>query len=487
MFTEELSLGLMLTESGILDLVIEELLILPQLLLFTEKNKGAKKLLTKRVEDWREELTQELESIELSPEFKSEIDSFQAACELSEQQFSEQMADIVGGLEGKSGFYLAAREYLENSQDKPARMQYRQFMQMWRQYLIDNLTQAQHEEIAVHREKLLAEIYQRMEMSETIDEITPMENSELSAPLWDMSDIKLHKDELKTLEQSANTLRKHPKLVEMAESMGRMAQQSSEPENHSTVSEQTEIIQQKRDDVPDDIVGIYPHDDISRMLPNEVIYLAYPELEVVFYKQLLDKKLMNYQYQGIEEQHVKRKYYHNESSEKLQPKGPFLVCLDASGSMQGTPEQYAKAMTLAFMQIAMAQGRECTVLMFSKDYVTYDLAGKTGLRDIVDFLSYSFHGGTDLEPVLAKALSMMKSGKFENADLVVISDFIAPRQPQKLLDEINNIKQRDNRFHAIALSQHANPKVMKIFDHIWDYVPTVGLNSVKSWFGKRFK
>lgn len=66
--------------------------------------------------------------------------------------------------------------------------------------------------------------------------------------------------------------------------------------------------------------------------------------------------------------------------------------------MSGFPEQCAKAMAYALMQIALAEDRDCYVMLFSSEFITYELTRQDGLREASDFLSYSFHGGTDFEP-----------------------------------------------------------------------------------------
>ncbi|POB66811.1 protein viaA, partial [Vibrio vulnificus] len=62
-------------------------------------------------------------------------------------------------------------------------------------------------------------------------------------------------------------------------------------------------------------------------------------------------------------------------------KGPFVLCVDASGSMSGFPEQSAKAMAYALMQIALAEGRDCYVILFSTEQITYELTKQDGLRE----------------------------------------------------------------------------------------------------------
>ena len=159
--------------------------------------------------------------------------------------------------------------------------------------------------------------------------------------------------------------------------------------------------------------------------------------------------------------------------------GPFIICVDASGSMRGFPEQCVKAMAFALMQIALAEDRECFVVLFSTDFVTYQLTKQDGLREASDFLSYTFHGGTDLEPAINAAIKKMQISEYQQADLVVLSDFIAPKQSKELIKQVDELKLKKNRFHAISLSKYGNPELMNIFDHHWAYMPNMTQRFIK--------
>lgn len=50
----------------------------------------------------------------------------------------------------------------------------------------------------------------------------------------------------------------------------------------------------------------------------------------------------------------------------------------------------------------------------------------------------------------------MSGDKYKNADMVVISDFIAPKQQDELLAKVDALKAKKNRFHAISLSKYGN-------------------------------
>jgi uncharacterized protein with von Willebrand factor type A (vWA) domain len=211
------------------------------------------------------------------------------------------------------------------------------------------------------------------------------------------------------------------------------------------------------------------------------MFLAYPELEVVFYKHLVDKRLMNYKVKG-KARKLRKVRAHKPQNRKVDiEKGPFIICVDASGSMSGFPEQCAKAMAYALMQIALAEDRECYVILFSTEQITYELTKSDGLREASDFLSYQFHGGTDLEPVMIKSVELMNSSRYRNADMVVMSDFIAPKQPDVILELVSSLQAKKNRFHAISLSKYGNPELMAMFDHCWKYHPNLMGRLLKKW------
>ncbi len=291
--------------------------------------------------------------------------------------------------------------------------------------------------------------------------------------LWDMASAKLTKDDVSVIKKHAEFLKKHKAIQDIAEQLGRMAVETDSDQNNATMCEELQLVEERADQATDDIVGVHEGDDLNKMLPNETLFLTHPELEVIFYKHLIDKRLMNYRMQG------KSRKLRQVTTTKVarkqidQDKGPFVVCIDASGSMRGFPEQSAKALAYALMQIALAENRDCYVIIFSTQIISYQLTKQDGLREASDFLSYTFKGGTDLEPALAHSIKLMNSDKYANADLVVISDFIAPKQSPEMIDQVCLLKQKQNRFHAVSLSKYGNPQVMALFDHCWSSHPTL--------------
>lgn len=100
-----------------------------------------------------------------------------------------------------------------------------------------------------------------------------------------------------------------------------------------------------------------------------------------------------------------------ECVKKNQNMGPMIICLDTSGSMQGLPENIAKAIVLECLKVATEQKRQCFVYSFSGpgDIAELELeASGQGIQKIISFLSMSFSGGTDVDGPLHKALDHCK-------------------------------------------------------------------------------
>lgn len=68
-----------------------------------------------------------------------------------------------------------------------------------------------------------------------------------------------------------------------------------------------------------------------------------------------------------------------------QPRGPFIVCVDTSGSMGGFNEQCAKAFCLALMRVALADRRRCFIMLFSSEVVSYELTHQQGIEQAIRF------------------------------------------------------------------------------------------------------
>ncbi|WP_076588858.1 ATPase RavA stimulator ViaA [Vibrio ostreicida] len=475
-----LNLALMIADSGIIDSAVNDLLARSQVMAITE-NRGVKSKVKNHLLKWRGQVKKRLTKVCETERFQQELALYQEVIYWDEATFFTSLPDLIKQLEWHSAFYLQARRLIEKNKGINNPMFPHYFCDQWYKSLSDAIRQAQVSELEVSKEKVLNDLYQRMETMKNMDKLSEQGDEKSTGRLWDMAAAKLSKSDLSVMKRHAEFLQKNANLQAIAENLGRMASQVEDPELNKAPAEELRVVEAISDEATDDIVGIHQSDDLNKLLPNETLFLAYPELEVVFYKHLLDKRLMNYRMQGKSRTLRKIKAQQPEHQSADVDKGPFIVCVDASGSMSGFPEQCAKAMAYALMQIALAEDRECFVILFSTEQITYQLTKQDGLREASDFLTYSFHGGTDLEPVLLKSIELMQGERYKNADMVVISDFIAPKQSQQMQDKVAQLKQQKNRFHALSLSKYGNPQLMSMFSHCWAYHPGLIGRMVKRW------
>ncbi|ROV59656.1 ATPase RavA stimulator ViaA [Vibrio ponticus] len=475
-----LNLALMIADSGMIDSAVNDLMARTQVMAMAE-NRGMKTSVKNHLLKWRGSVKKRITKVCETERFQQELALYQEVIHWDEATFFQNASEVVKKLEWHSAFYIEARRLLEENKGVNNPMFPHFFCDKWYQSLSDAIRQAQLTELKANKEKVLKDLYQRMETMKNMEKVTQEGDENSVGRLWDMASAKLTKTDLTVMKRHAEFLKKNKTLQEIAEQLGRMANEVNDPELNRTPDEELKVVEETSDEATDDIVGVHEGDDLNKLLPNETMFLAYPELEVVFYKHLVDKRLMNYKTQGKSRTLRKIRAQKSDHSKAEIEKGPFVVCIDASGSMSGFPEQCAKAMAYALMQMALAEDRDCYVMLFSTQVITYELTKQDGLREASDFLSYSFHGGTDIEPVLSQTIDLMKSDRYRNADMVVISDFIAPEPVAEIQNKVRELKKCSNRFHAISLSKYGNPDLLGMFDHNWAYHPNIVGRLLRKW------
>ena len=132
-------------------------------------------------------------------------------------------------------------------------------------------------------------------------------------------------------------------------------------------------------------------------------------------------------------------------------RGPMVVCVDGSGSMQGSKELWAKAVALTLMEIARRERRQCLGLIFSAGHRLFEVellrARGQGTRPVVlteavlEFAEHFPGGGTSFEEPLRRAVDAVSEGRFRRGDIVFITDGEASVS-ETLLAELPALRQR---------------------------------------------
>lgn len=215
-----------------------------------------------------------------------------------------------------------------------------------------------------------------------------------------------------------------------------------------------------------DIEGVGESNRLDALLPSEVALLGERQLEDTFYKKFVERRLQTFDFRS----HIRIREQVERPSIATERKGPYIVCIDTSGSMMGKPEEVAKAICYGLIEQSRAEGRNCYVITFSTRIEVLDLSNlRENRASILDFLTHSFNGGTDLTEPFRHAIEMLRSEEFSLADVLFISDFIAPPLPDYLIGMLVSLQQRNVQFHALSIGWMGQPHLLQLFDVWWLY------------------
>ncbi|CAH6148191.1 MULTISPECIES: ATPase RavA stimulator ViaA [Pantoea] len=480
---ETLSTLLSVGETELIEELIIALLASPQLALFFEKFPGLKKALLRDVPRWRAEINAELKTTPVPATLAEEFQLFQRVQLLSDREFSHQLNATLQALESlPSPFLDEANRLLQHTDiSHLSSAQHQLFLQRWRLSLTLQTLTLNQALLEQQRERLLAELQQRMALSGQLAPILGDDDEAAAGRLWDMSKASLQPGDYQLMLQYGDFLAQQPELLKLAQQLGRSREAKSVPSQDAPMEAFHHMVQEPAA-VPEEVSGIHQSDDVLRLLPPELAALSISELELEFYRRLVEKRLLTYKLQGDawHEKVTMRPASHQQHEE--QPRGPFIVCVDTSGSMGGFNERCAKAFCLALLKVALADRRRCYIMLFAHEVIGYELTGDDGLEQAIRFLSQRFRGGTDLAACLSSVVTRMEGVLWQEADAVIVSDFIAQRLPEEVIGTIKT-RQRNNqqRFHAVAMSAHGKPGILRIFDHIWRFDTGMKSRLLRHW------
>ena len=228
---------------------------------------------------------------------------------------------------------------------------------------------------------------------------------------------------------------------------------------------------------PEQTSGLCRSDDLSRMMPSEMVLLASksPQARLLHFARRAERTLLSYERVGwAEETAVTVEGFETRPAAES---GPIIVCLDTSGSMMGARETVAKAMVLECMRQSRSQQRACYLYSFSGPGDCQELELKlnsSGLYGLLEFLTGSFHGGTDVDEPFNRALARLNEAEWSNADILLVTDGeIAPPE-QSIIDSLNLAKEELGlKVHGLLVGEAGNAEVVEtICTHV---------HTFKSW------
>lgn len=306
------------------------------------------------------------------------------------------------------------------------------------------------EKIAVKLEELIPVLEDHLEMLDLLSMLFP-------GRMWDYSLQALHREYFDNLDKYAAILRKSSDLHEILEQVGRIELEYG--------SKKLQLSPHSRSEVH----SITFSGDIQTLLPVEAVKLKNPVLKLKFYADMLEEKLLTYQLRG--------KNWNSNSAGKKR-KGPVVALVDTSASMRGAPEILAKAVVLAITRRMLRENRDVKVILFSSKWQTVEieLTDKKRMgKEFLDFLKYTFGGGTDFNTALRSGLKAVKEEKtFQGADLLFLTDGASELSEKPLIREWNEIKaERKARIFSLIIGNYDAGGLDQVSDHTY-IIPDAG-------------
>ena len=341
--------------------------------------------------------------------------------------------------------------------------------------LQERYTAWQLEEIDKKRKAYLKELYKKIAQFRKLEELLSSFIRNFGR-LWDLSrtDFNDYGFDILKMKEFAELLENDKSLQELADLIGR---QNGETERYE--KELREKIEIKNEFHPKpayrgQISGLRLSGEISSALPSELAMSKNDATKPYFAKKFAENKLLSYSYVN------RQKFYREEHGieevevpvKEKEQKGPAIICVDTSGSMNGTPERVAKTITFAIAKKCLEEDRKCYLISFSTGIEVQDLSEfekGNGLLELAKFLRKSFNGGTDAEPALQHSLTLLQKNGWKNADVLVVSDMIMGNLSESVNASIKSQQAKETKFYSLLVGNSGNKNVIEVFDENWNY------------------
>lgn len=301
---------------------------------------------------------------------------------------------------------------------------------------------------------------------------------------WDTLQGHLRSRPWAEAQRAAQRLAELPALRRLIQQLGRSSRSPSAP---ARTAEQAQAQAPQRmpmktvetvlHGVPGEIAGITLGAELSRMLPSEAVMLRQPALRRLWRARYAEQRLLSWHTEAVlvdtrpDPQHRAQPAHASQQVQRLD-RGPIIVCLDTSGSMQGAPERIAKAVVMAALQAAHAGQRGCRLLAYGGpgELLERDLGSDaSGLQSLMDLMGQSFDGGTDIQTPIERALETVHEQRWKDADLLIVSDGEFGCVPQTLAKLDKARQQLGLRVQGILLGDRETMGLLEVCDDIhWE-------------------
>lgn len=333
---------------------------------------------------------------------------------------------------------------------------WRQFIEDWKESYEEKLRQQNSRDIAYNGEKAYHNLKTALRNVPEYLHKNHVETSKFRQVCsgmggeWDMADFE-------RMLALTHLQEQHPELEQAALMVGRVPDEEGKQQAKAVIGGRLPLKHSSQSDIEGVIMG----SNIHSLLPYEKAQCADDDMNSVFLIKYLTGRLQNFRSRS--EQLTPEP---DATPRKAHEKGPIIVCLDTSMSMEGKPERIAQSMLLRLLSIAQDQKRDLLLIAFSVDARVIDLVEERSR--IRDFFKHMHQGDTDATQMLEEAFRYLdESDRYANADLLLISDFLIPMVSRELQEKIRNFREQGGRFYGLKIGRNDIPDWQVHFDRIW--------------------
>lgn len=253
---------------------------------------------------------------------------------------------------------------------------------------------------------------------------------------WDVLQGRLRTEEWAQARRLSELLAQAPDIVALIRRLGRGVPRAAVapalPQPHQEGAASPVKVSWRRTvlpDAPGEVRGIRLGAQLSRMVPSEAAQLMHPVLHKLWRAHLAESRLRVWDEEAelMEAVRDPQGRAAAPASPQATPRerGPMILCVDTSGSMQGGPERLAKAVVLEAVRTAHRERRGCRLMAFGgpQEVVEWSLdLDAPGLDALLAFMGQGFHGGTDVSTPIERAVARVHEAAWQDADLLIVSD-----------------------------------------------------------------
>lgn len=193
----------------------------------------------------------------------------------------------------------------------------------------------------------------------------------------------------------------------------------------------------------EEVVDIERGGDVARILPSGLARLHHPLLRKLALREVVEQTALQYRLEGKEPQ----------------GRGPIVMLLDTSGSMEGEPMLWAQSIGAMALMVGAKEKRPCIILPFNvvarNPIDTREVATSAALEDLMKLHA---HGGTDFSQPLRRAMEHLRSAP--RADLLIVTDGMAECD-EDTAQELQAMKDKGARVFGLTVNGGSLTRTMQ--------------------------